>query len=38
MDWYPLLNSIRISLIASVLTFFAGIGAAYGLRNVRPAL
>ncbi|MBQ2228632.1 MAG: molybdate ABC transporter permease subunit [Firmicutes bacterium] len=38
MDWFPLLNSIRISLIASVLTFFVGIGAAYGLRNVRPWL
>jgi len=38
MDWYPLLNSIRISLIASALTFFIGIGAAYGLRNVRPSL
>lgn len=38
MDWYPLLNSIRISLIASVLTFFAGIGAAYALRRMRPGL
>ena len=38
MDWIPLLSSIRISLIASVLTFFAGIGAAYGLRSVRPQI
>ena len=38
MDWFPLLNSIRISLIASVLTFFVGIGAAYGLRGVRPQI
>ena len=38
MDWYPLLNSIRISLIASAITFFAGIGVAYALRNVRPWL
>ena len=38
MDWFPLFNSIRISLIASVLTFFAGIGAAYGLRGVRPQI
>ena len=38
MDWFPLFNSIRISLIASVLTFFAGTGAAYGLRNVRPQI
>ncbi len=35
MDWFPLFNSIRISLIASVLTFFAGIGLAYALRRVR---
>ena len=38
MDWFPLFNSIRISLIASVLTFFAGIGAAYCLRGVRPQI
>ena len=38
MDLFPLFNSIRISLIASVLTFFAGIGAAYGLRGVRPQI
>ena len=38
MDWFPLFNSIRISLTASMLTFFAGIGAAYGLRSVRPSL
>ena len=36
MDWYPLFNSIRISLIASTVTFFVGIGVAYALRNVRP--
>ena len=35
MDWFPLYNSIRISLLASALTFFLGIAAAYGLRNVR---
>lgn len=29
MDWFPLLNSIRIALIASVCTFFLGILAAY---------
>ena len=38
MDWYPLFNSIRISLIAAVATFFIGIAAAYALRNVRPWL
>lgn len=29
MDWYPLLNSVRIAAISSVIVFFAGIFAAY---------
>lgn len=29
MDWYPLINSLRIALISSILVFFAGIFAAY---------
>ncbi|MCR5324979.1 MAG: molybdate ABC transporter permease subunit [Lachnospiraceae bacterium] len=29
MDWYPLLNSLRIAAISSVIVFFAGICAAY---------
>lgn len=29
MDWFPLLNSLRIAVLSSVLVFFAGIGAAY---------
>jgi len=29
MDWFPLYNSIRIALIATAVTFFAGIFAAY---------
>ncbi len=29
MDWFPLLNSLRIALIATVCTFFLGILAAY---------
>jgi len=29
MDWYPLLNSIRIAAISSVIVFFTGIFAAY---------
>lgn len=29
MDWFPLLNSIRIAAISSVIVFFAGIFAAY---------
>ena len=29
MDWYPLLNSLRIAAISCVIVFFAGIFAAY---------
>lgn len=29
MDWYPLLNSLRISAISTLITFFLGIFAAY---------
>ena len=29
MDWYPLYNSLRIALLATILVFFTGIGAAY---------
>ena len=29
IDWYPLLNSVRIAAISSVVVFFAGIFAAY---------
>lgn len=29
MDWYPLLNSLRIAAISSAIVFFAGIAAAY---------
>ena len=29
MDWYPLYNSLRISLISTVIVFFTGIAAAY---------
>lgn len=28
-DWYPLLNSVRIAALSSVLVFFAGIFAAF---------
>lgn len=31
MDWFPLLNSLRISGISSVIVFFLGIFAAYYL-------
>lgn len=29
MDWYPLINSLRIALFSSVIVFFTGIFAAY---------
>lgn len=29
MDWYPLINSLRIAAISCVMVFFAGIFAAY---------
>ena len=29
MDWYPLINSLRIAAISSVIVFFTGICAAY---------
>ena len=29
MDWYPLLNSLRIALLSTVCTFFLGILCAY---------
>jgi molybdate transport system permease protein len=29
MDWYPLLNSLRIALFSSVIVFFTGIFTAY---------
>lgn len=29
MDWYPLINSLRIAAISAVIVFFAGIAAAY---------
>lgn len=29
MDWYPLLNSIRIAALSSIIVFFLGIFAAY---------
>ena len=28
MDWYPLLNSLRVALISCIIVFFAGITAA----------
>ena len=29
MDWYPLINSLRIAAVSTVVVFFAGVGAAH---------
>ena len=34
MDWFPLLNSLRVALIATVLTFLLGIWAANGVTRL----
>lgn len=38
MDWYPLLNSLRIAAISCVIVFFAGIFAAYYAARLPRAL
>ena len=38
MDWYPLINSIRIALCSSILVFFTGIFAAYSIARLPRAL
>ena len=38
MDWFPLLNSLRIALIATVCTFFLGILAAYYVAKLPRAV
>ncbi|MGI5970876.1 MAG: molybdate ABC transporter permease subunit [Oscillospiraceae bacterium] len=38
MDWFPLLNSLRIALISTVLVFFAGILAAYYIAKIPRVL
>ena len=37
MDWYPLYNSLRIALLATILVFFTGIGAAYFISRLPRA-
>ena len=34
MDWFPLLNSIRIAFISTVITFFLGILAAWYIAKI----
>ena len=38
MDWFPLLNSLRIAAISTVVIFFAGILAAYYIAKLPPLL
>ena len=38
MDWYPLFNSLRISVISALVVFFAGIAAAYYIAKVPRVL
>lgn len=38
MDWYPLLNSLRIAAISSVLVFFSGIFCAYYVAKLPRAI
>ena len=38
MDWYPLLNSVCIAAISSVLVFFSGIFAAYYVARLPRAV
>ena len=38
MDFFPLLNSLRVALIATVLTFLLGIWAANGITRLPPWL
>lgn len=38
MDWYPLLNSLRIALISSMIVFFIGIFAAYYVAKLNRVL
>lgn len=36
MDWFPLLNSLRIAAISTVFIFFLGIFAAYYIAKMSP--
>lgn len=38
MDWFPLLNSLRIAAISTVFIFFLGIFAAYYIAKTPPLL
>ena len=38
MDWYPLINSLRIAAFSSVIVFFTGIFAAYYIAKLPKAV
>ena len=38
MDWFPLLNSLRVAAISAVIVFFLGIAAAYYIAKLPRAL
>ena len=38
MDWYPLLNSLRIAAISTAAVFFLGIFAAHWIAKLPPSL
>jgi len=38
MDWYPLVNSLRIAAISTVAVFFLGIFAAHRIAKLPPAV
>lgn len=38
MDWYPLLNSLRIAAISAGIVFFLGLAAAYYIAKLPPAI
>ena len=38
MDWYPLINSLRIALFSCVIVFFTGIFAAYYIAKLPRAV
>ncbi|MBO4915183.1 MAG: molybdate ABC transporter permease subunit, partial [Oscillospiraceae bacterium] len=38
MDWFPLLNSLRIAAISTVIVFFLGTAAAYYIAKLPRAV
>ena len=38
MDWYPLMNSLRVAAVSTVVVFFLGIRAAQWIAKLPPLL